>query len=300
MPSSLAAALAASKAKNEPAAAPQQQQQSAHAKSPGPSSLAQYQKKQTHSNKSAETHSHAQKAHHNKDALKKQIDGVNNGKGQDKQQASKGRSPQKQKNNDVAAEEIVFVCDIPSDSDEEDIDFDTLQISSARSGGRGGRCGRNNSNQRHERVRGGRDNNNSNGGRLNVNASRRLIGHALGKRIDAPQNTSRETNNSGNNDRAPSSSHPGAMPTPWSKKAQEMKQQNNVNNSRNTRQANSRWEKDAPRDRQRNNGDIPSQTFGKNNTPPVSVQTEVAEPAPKLESAKIKGRWADEDSSDDE
>lgn len=281
MPSSLAAALAASKA-NPPS------------KSPNSSSLAQYQKKHPEHNISKEE-THSAKRTPNKNVPKKRYDNSignssknnNNNKNYydrvpTKQQSSKSnKSLRKQTGNDqtATAEEIVFICDIPSDSEDEykeDLDFDTLQISNRQSGGRG-KGGRDNRNQQNGR---GKNDRNNRGGRLNVNASRRLIGHALGKRIDPRNDDSRNQNN----DRTQRNT--GAMPTPWSKKAQEMKNEVNINCG-NDRQTNSRWDNNPSCNRNNNNN--------------TSKQPSVAPAEPvKLESAKIKGRWADEDSSDDE
>jgi hypothetical protein len=270
MPSSLAAALAASKANTDTTA--EKQQQHAPAKSPA-SSLAQYQKKPSAVNT------------HKKPA----------GRRQEKQDAankagkSGGKSPQKQlkKQTDsvAAAEEIVFVCDIPSDSEEE-LDFDTLQISDHKSGGKI-HGNRGSSNQRDRIKSDGRGGRNNHGGRLNVNASRRLIGHALGTRLDTPSSNGRESNQSRLNTGV--QNNPGAMPTPWSKKAQEMKNET-INNSRNGKQTKRMSNED-------NRRDASFQPFVKDTQPSNS---EVPVVAPKLESAKIKGRWADEDSSDDE
>jgi hypothetical protein len=276
MPSSLAAALAASKANTETKS--EKQLEHASAKSSA-SSLAQYQKKPIAIN--TQTKHPA-------------------GRGQDKQgtrdKAGRGggKSPQnqsrKQTDHTVAAEEIVFVCDIPSDSEEE-LELDTLQISDHKSGKRHGGS-RNNSNERDRKGRDDRDNRNNHGERLNVNASRRLIGHALGTRLDHPQNSGKESNQSHIDVRA--RSNPGVMPTPWSKKAQEMKHETS-NNSRHGKQT-ERMSNNASNVRH-NRRDITSQPSAKDTQPSNS---EVLVAAPKLESAKIKGRWADEDSSDDE
>lgn len=269
MPSSLAAALAASKANTDTTA--EKQQQHAPAKSSA-SSLAQYQKKPSAINT------------HKKPA----------GRRQEKQDAankagkSGGKSPQKQLKNQTdvaAAEEIVFVCDIPSDSEEE-LDFETLQISDHKSGGRI-RGNRGSSNQRDRIKSDGRGGRNNHGGRLNVNASRRLIGHALGTRLNTPSSNGRESNQSRLNTGV--RNNPGAMPTPWSKKAQEMKNETS-NNSRNGKQTKRMSNED-------NGRDTTFQPFVKDTQP---TNSEIPVVARKLESAKIKGRWADEDSSDDE
>jgi hypothetical protein len=298
MPSSLAAALAASKKTSTMAATPKPNDAAKHS---APSSLAQNQKR----------HVNLQNQEKEKESPVKQASPPNtNDRGSGKQQTPKNKnkksgemSPNQRKgihDNQSAAEEIVFICDIPSSDDDEEIDLDALQINDQQKSSGRGRGGRG----RGLNQRGGRDgsvkgnkNNNSGGRVLNVNASRRMIGHALGTRLGPPPNSSDSNDVRSNNNRV--SSNPGAMPTPWSKKAQEMRSEsNNVNYHADSQCNIDNRRHQSKTSHNQNSREISHQTGGNNDVTACNS----LEPAPvaKLESAKIKGRWADEDSSDDE
>lgn len=287
MPSSLAAALAASKK----GAAASQTKEDAPLKHSAPSSLAQHQK------------------NHNDDKPVYAQSGKS--KRQTAEQASRkgrgGRGPPKSRQhqeNNRDADEIVFICDIPSSDDDEcdedgGIGLDTLQISDHQESGRG-HGGRKQS-PKHKggrgREGGRRDttSKNNNGGRvLNVNASRRMIGHALGTRLGPPPNNSRDINNTKHNNYQ-ASSNPGSMPTPWSKKAQELKNDNGDYCTERKTDPGGKREKNISNQRD-SRVNHPCETSVNDKLSKSNMQ----EPVPKLESAKIKGRWADEDSSDDE
>jgi hypothetical protein len=207
----------------------------------------------------------------------------------------------------AAGEEIVFLCDIPSDDDdyqecveESRLDLDALVITdqrNARGKGRGrGGSGHNSA----------RNNSIGNGGRiLNVNASRRMIGHALGTRLGPASNNDRYGSQDGREvingkrieDRGPN--NPGAMPTPWSKKTQELMNEKNKNVHGESRSHISRKNECCNKTAGRNNREF-SQKFDRDKTDAMANDESTPSPMPKLESAVLKGRWADEDSSDDE
>ena len=287
MPSSLAAALAASREGTTVAS----QTKDAPPKHSS-SSLAQYQKKQD-DNKPVHTQS------------KKNKQQTAN---QKSRKAEGGRAPQKNhqhRDDNHGADKIVFICNIPSsDEDEcdedEEVGLDTLQISDHKSSRRshGGRKRSPNYIGGRGRKTGGRDltTDNNDGRVLNVNASRRLIGHALGTRLGPPQSSRDNSNTKQRNDHA--LSNPGSMPTPWSKKAQELKNDHGYNCTERKTDS-SKWEKNAT-DEQCSRVNHLCHISGNDK---LSISKNILqEPmsVPKLESAKIKGRWADEDSSDDE
>ena len=297
MPSSLAAALAASK-KNAAETTTMQQPKDEPAKALAPSSLAQYQRQQNkNDNEHLKKHAQAEKLINKNDTpASKYLSNKNTPNNKDRKGG--GKFPQKRNtscadDHNTAVEEIVFICDIPSSDDEDDeVHLDSLQITDKNRAGSGGRRHRDrgNPNERGGRPRCDRDkrNRNKDGEVLNVNASRRMIGHALGRRLGPSPNISKESNNNNMKSNTSSSvSNPGVMPTPWSKKAQEMKNGNKINYSN---EMNSRW----------SNRDVSKQSDGNNSPQVKKIPASQPAQAPKLESAKLKGRWADEDSSDDE
>ena len=178
---------------------------------------------------------------------------------------------------------------------------------------------------------------------INVNASRRIIEHALGSRMDS---------NSSNNDAGKKNN---AMPTPWAGRAQEMKANlidTRKRNDNNSSRGGGRFSNDRPSNRgdrsrfpTRNDGNgrsnnrrdepsrFPSRNEGNNTrtnenreergsrlptrneditsdrSVPFNANESTAsedpakvtlQPIPKLESAVLKGRWADEESSDED
>lgn len=207
----------------------------------------------------------------------------------------------------AAAEEIVFLCDIPSDDDdfqecveESRLDFDALVITDHRNA-RGKRTGRGGSGKNSARS-----NSNGNGGRiLNVNASRRIIGHALGTRLGPASNNGRigaQDSREGidgkvMNDRRPN--NPGAMPTPWSNKAQELTNAKNKNDRNSSDSHISRKNACGNTTASRINREF-SEKLDREKTDAMANDASKPSLMPKLESAALKGRWADEDSSDDE
>ncbi|KAL3800355.1 hypothetical protein HJC23_003651 [Cyclotella cryptica] len=312
MPSSLAAALAASKKTAHNEAAPEPKQPPA--KPCAPSSLSQHSDKQArHINKPANKHDSKHPTSENlspkrKEAGKQQTSNDRNrlDVGKTHHQPNHTRAG-RGGNHASAGEEIVFLCDIPSDDDdcqecveESRLDLNSLSITDRRNaGGKGrGRGGR-----MHNSAR---NNSSDNGGRvLNVNASRRMIGHALGTRLGPASNNDIYGAQGGrdaidrksNNNRC--TNNPGTMPTPWSQKAQEFrgeKKQNihddshcdvsRINEGRNT------TENRIKREFSHKNGRDKEET--------IAIDAVEPSPMPKLESAALKGRWADEDSSDDE
>ena len=265
MPSSLAAALAASKKNADPTAAPQPHQDTKQQNSNSKSQRQNQNIKTENANSSAKKQS---QAHHDI------------GRGGNKQQSPKNRKG-RNRNKTAATEEIVFICDIPSSDEDETCGLNALQISDHKSGGKGrGRGGRgHSSNQRGVGSGVGADNRSKNNVAPNPN-----------------NNNTREQYAKAKNDKG--SINPGAMPTPWSKKAQEMKVESGVHNS-NDRRTNSRWDNtthhvDPIKNDVHNQTSRTSKTSTNNN---ISIEPI---PMPKLESAKIMGRWADEDSSEDE
>mmetsp|Transcript_8359 Transcript_8359/g.17455 ORF Transcript_8359/g.17455 Transcript_8359/m.17455 type:complete len:451 (+) Transcript_8359:108-1460(+) len=282
----------------------------------------------------------------------------------------------KNENNDNV-QEVVFVCDIPSSDEEEEDEEEEKHVNDDEY--------QSHNNPRHTKNQNGRKGKkheqhqqkqqHQQGGKIiNINASRRMIGHALGTRLhdDAPNKGGNR--NQSDNDKEPPS-NPGAMPTPWSKKAEGMghgKQvvipgsksngghlrdhrsnrddNNNVHvgkdngGFRGHNSKNNNYTRNNPRDKShqksnnshsdhnhrenerrssRNDGRGVSSTgdddrrhrgnntdsleFNSGNdkidsnassvtSKPVSVVADI----PKLESALLKGRWADEDSSSDE
>ncbi|KAL7463358.1 hypothetical protein ACHAXS_003732 [Conticribra weissflogii] len=302
------------------------------------------------------------------------------------------------KNNNENVQALVFVCDIPS-SDEEEVEEEEEGEGEGEGEGKKYKHIDDNVEQHHnnplqnknvKREKGKTTHQQQQqqqqelkqqGGKVvNVNASRRMIGHALGTRFhdkDIPDNGG---NRHQSKNLMESPSNPGAMPTPWSKKAQELdhgtiprgrsdpRDRNNRNDTNNydvgkdTAGTSGRSGKNdyntrnTPRDKthqkannshrdhdhrvndrtsSRNDGrvvdgggfhrgnessthddDDHRQLHGKNadsrefnrdnckigsnassvTAKPVSVE----ENSPKLESAILKGRWADEDSSSDE
>ena len=312
MPSSLAAALAATK--KTP-----QEEQTTHTKS---STLMQHQKRQNQSKQKVSTNDNvATKSPPKKDVLsgKQHTPNSRGKKGGGTSQKKRKDINVKEDSRTSAGEEIVFVCDIPSDDEDDDYvgddydddgginNFDRLKITNqCKTGGGSGRVqgdrGNNNKNNRNGRGGGDRNNSSNNGRRvLNVNASRRLIGHALGTRIGSPPN-----DRSGNNNRP--TSNPAAMPTPWSRisspfapterQAQEM---NTRKNERDNRNFDSRSKRHDDNTRGNQISRESSEWSGRTaNETSVTNESAEAIPMPKLESAVLKGRWADEDSSDDE
>ena len=257
MPSSLAAALAASKKNTDPTAAAQPHQDKNHQNS---DNRPQQQKQNI---KTKTEHS----------STKHDI-----GRNPNKQQFSKNRKG-RGRNKTAATEEIVFVCDVPSSDEEESYGLNTLQISDHKTGGRG-------------RGRGGRVH----------SSNQRSVGSGVGadkrrKNNMAPNNNNiREQCAIVNSEKC--SINPRAMPTPWSKKVQETKVASDAHYS-NDRQTNSRWN-NTTHHVDPIKKDVHNMTSRSSNTSTNDNLSREPAPMPKLESAKIMGRWADEDSSDDE
>lgn len=255
MPSSLAAALAASKKNTDPTAAAQPHQDKNHQNS---DNRPQQQKQNI---KTKTEHS----------STKHDI-----GRNPNKQQFPKNRKG-RGRNKTAATEEIVFVCDVPSSDEEES--YGLNQISDHKTGGRGrGRGGRvHGSNQRSVGSGVGADKRRKNNMAPNINNIREQRAIVNSEKCSINQQ---------------------AMPTPWSKKVQETKVASDAHYS-NDRQTNSRWN-NTTHHVDPIKKDVHNMTSRTSNTSTNNNLSTEPTPMPKLESAKIMGRWADEDSSDDE
>jgi len=398
MPSSLAAALAASQKGGPTATTTSEKKKN---ETPRPSSLMKYnQKKEEIDRKEKVTASKKPQTKEKKEKGKI----TNRGKGNTKNENPSQRTPNKtgkkpdenvvggksrnkrgkkkggnvptevNANNDHDAGGLVFVCDIPSDSDDSesnndachgvdngvdgnldgadgaqevdhagreegecddsDVDFDVVVIMDGgenttttttqhhaqrekgdgrgkgpRGGGKGGRGGRDNRNNDRNKVAGDR-------GRDRVNPKQRNGGRdndAKGGRDFKSDNNTRVVRadstiaSAANPTTAPT--NPGAMPTPWSTRAQ-ASNNNQGNHRKDQHRSNSNRTHGGGHPKGhtvQNNGrqNPPSRnttSFARVSTPSNSQDRKEAEsaPLPKVESLAMKGRWADEDSSDDE
>ena len=189
-----------------------------------------------------------------------------------------------------------------------------------RGGGRGGRSGRDyRSDPRGHRSE-GRGNDIRGTPKQQHSAGRGQDIHHGGRGTSghSPKDNRRDTKTS-----LAKPTNPASMPTPWSAKAGTMKGQESLNkhhqhhNNRHSdhgpRHAGGRHSNDRARDWRQHNEAFPQKTF-KPRKPATSSFTpastllkpnnekkvDAAKPAPKLEAATIKGRWADEDSSDED
>ncbi|KAL7529760.1 hypothetical protein ACHAWF_003104 [Thalassiosira exigua] len=366
MPSSLAAALAVSK-KGGPSATAVTSDKRTN-ESSRPSSLLQYQQtKQGQEKASPKEPQHHEQHGKQKEQSTKESHGVGGKKGKanrrrknkkkggngsdqvDNQptktggEKKRGNAQSTPHNNvDVPSDEIVFVCDIPSDSDDsnddeddvvvnhnqdlgvpnddaegesdsEDLDLDVVvimggdetnrDIAGSRGnvrgqkgrGGKGARSDRGNKNDR-------RKNNSENVGGRNT-AKNHHHGREKDRRGGGSDHAAKD-DRTGNGAGAMKPTNPALKPTPWSvrAKATESKANNFQKPSGRNNHAGPHSHGQPPTQHSRQKK--PSATFDSESAPASALlapkSAKEAAPPPKLESLALKGRWADEDSSDDE